>query len=117
MKLTFIGNPNEPADNRGFVEMHGVRFPLNVAVEVEPSDFFRRMARNNHFRAEDGTAAEAPAPVEPTPVPSEQPADFDPLEGMDREALLAFAAERDIPLDRRLKDPAKIASVIRQSLE
>lgn len=115
MKLTFIGNPASPADNRGFVVMHGIRFPLNVAVEVEPTDFFKRLARNNHFRAEDGVAAEAP--VEPAPAPSEQPTDFDPLEGMDREALFAFAAERDIPVDRRLKDPAKIASVIRQSLE
>ena len=114
MKLTFVGNPASPADNRGSVEIHGVLFPLNIAVEVEPTDFFRRLARNNHFRAEDGEAVAAPAEAVSPPVVTEP---VDPLEGLDRDGLLAFAASHDIPVDRRLKDLAKIASVIRQSLE
>lgn len=95
MRITFIGNPHNEDDNRGHVEVGGIRFPLNAAVDVEPEPHFERLRRNNHFLVEDGVAP----PSDP-----------------ELEALIAQAEALGIKLDKRKKwDAEKITAAIAEA--
>lgn len=85
MKLTFIGNPNDPSDNKGSVIINGVTFPLNLAVEVDDVKF-ARLAKNSHFRVGGDAVVETAVPESPD---------------LDKAALTAQAEALGITVDGR----------------
>lgn len=53
-RVTFIGNPDNPADRPPFAEPYGQRFLLDRPRDVELSDFvIGKLAANRHFLVED----------------------------------------------------------------
>lgn len=73
MQFKYIGNPYA-LDNRGEITAFGVRFPLNIPVDVESPHAIKKLMGNHHFAAVEGgqTFYQAPqlivpgAPAQPT---------------------------------------------------
>lgn len=49
MEFKFIGNPNDPLDNKGAVSFYGIVFPLNVPVKVDNPVAIKKLMGNHHF--------------------------------------------------------------------
>lgn len=47
--ITFTGDPNAPGTDPASIEMFGIEFPLNKAVEVEDAKIAERLSRHSHF--------------------------------------------------------------------
>lgn len=91
----------------GAVKCWGIEFKPGEAVEV-PEPFIAK-ARANRFFEE----------VQNDPVPAQKTDpewDYDPFEGMSREALISTATERGVKIDRRWTDD-KIAAAIAKGAE
>ena len=54
MEFKFIGNPNDPTDNKGEVSFYGIRFPLNIPVKVDNPVAIKKLLGNHHFAVVDG---------------------------------------------------------------
>ena len=54
MEFKFVGNPNDPLDNKGEVTLYGVRFPLNIPVRVDNPVAIKKLMGNGHFVMVDG---------------------------------------------------------------
>ena len=101
MRVKFIGNPVNPSDNRGYVDWAGVRFPLNVAVELPEGKAYAKIPQNGHFQiVEDVPEEQAPAPVQPEITTVDEKAE-----------LIAFAEEHGVKIDKRWSI-AKITAAI-----
>lgn len=81
MNITFIGDPKPNSTNPPFVTIGGVRFELDVPVQVTDEKLIERLAGNSHFSTEnlDGLLdtkqdtseekhSDAPVPVPGKPV-------------------------------------------------
>jgi hypothetical protein len=107
MKIQYIGNVADESDNRGYVEIAGVRFDLNVPRDLPEGKAFAKLASNSHFQVVDG-AAEASEPAA-------EAIDTSPLDGMDRDQLMTMIEELGISFDKRIKDLDKIKTLIMEA--
>jgi hypothetical protein len=106
MKVVFIGNPRDPADNKGSITMFGLTFPLNIPVDVSGSaPFAGKLRGNREFRVLDEDPAQDAEPEEAL-------AEAMKAEGKpSRAELIALAAERGVKIDKRWNDE-RIAAAI-----
>jgi hypothetical protein len=99
----------EYPDGMGSVRCFDVAF--TPGAEVEVPDRCVEKARGNRFFEEVTGKAKPTVKAEPKPAETE----FDPLEGMDRDSLIALAELRGIKIDKRWNDE-KITSAIKDSV-
>lgn len=121
MKFKFIGNPFT-VDNIGAVRMFGMEFPYNVAVNVTNEHVIKKLMGNNHFAMVDGGKTYhqiptqkliLPESIEAKPASTETPTvETGTAEAkMDRAAMIAFAEQHGIKIDRRWNDETIIAKI------
>lgn len=84
MKVMFVGNLQDEKDGSGGVTWYGVRFPLNLAIDVAhlKPEQRAKLAHNNHFKVVEAEVVPAPIPAtalaRPQPVTAQEPADATP---------------------------------------
>ena len=101
MKVTFTGNPNDPGDLKDSIDLFGVHFPLNEAVDVEPGPHVDKLRANGHFIVFDE--------ISDTP--------YSPLDGMSLDNLKEFAAEHGIKIHHKMTDLTKIKAIIEEGMQ
>lgn len=112
MQFKFVGNPYA-LDNRGEIVAFGIRFPLNVAVDVKDERIIRKLMGNHHFAAVDGAKTYHQMPprlILPDGVkPAESEANGDGASepkpdgdlNVSKARLIAIAEERGVDIDKR----------------
>jgi hypothetical protein len=139
MQFKFVGNPHDANDGKVSIVAFGIKFPLNVAVDVENPHVIKKLMGNSHFAAvENGKTFHQspgnlilPAPA-PAPAPSgvfapiaepassmenaQEPAndDIQPAD-LSKEELIQAAAEYGVTIDKRWS-AQRITAVIAAAL-
>lgn len=111
MQFKYIGNPYA-IDNRGEVTAFGVRFPLNVPVDVESPHAIKKLMGNGHFAVVDGGKTHYQVPQLIVPGAPAQPAAESPSDHkVARADLIAKAESLGVEFDKRWS-AAKIQDAI-----
>jgi hypothetical protein len=113
MQFKFVGNPHDATDGRVSALAYGIRFPLNVAVDVTDSHAIRKLMGNGHFSIVDGGTTfvqmpgklivpkEVQEPIQAAPEPFvAEDKGVDPSD-LTRDEVIKAATEYGIPIDRR----------------